>query len=172
MPDAVDLRRMSECTLEGGHLAYESGDGVVVSLMAEVPGGVLDADNLRAQLRMEIRYEVEKLLSHRGKGAALEYHVKWAKWRETTWEPAENLVGATEALQAYHEGRKKPKKKPKLEGAEAAAEGGGEAGAAAASAGASGQGAGAPAEVKQEAAAPAAAADGAADGAAAAAADD
>ena len=62
---------------------------------------------------MEIRYEVEELLSHRGKGATLEYHVKWAKWKETTWEPAENLVGATEALQAYHEKRaaaRKPKK--------------------------------------------------------------
>ena len=102
----LDLRRISECTLEGGHLAYESGDGVVVTLMAECVGGQLDA----AQLRMEIRYEVEAILAHRGSGSSLEYLVKWAKWRETTWEPAENLEGATEVLKAYHE--TKPKARP------------------------------------------------------------
>ena len=103
----LDLRRISECTLEGGHLAYESGDGVVVTLMAECVGGQLDA----AQLRMEIRYEVEAILAHRGNGSSLEYLVKWAKWRETTWEPAENLEGATEVLKAYHE--TKPKARPR-----------------------------------------------------------
>jgi hypothetical protein len=102
----LDLRRISECTLEGGHLAYESGDGIVVTLMADCVGGQLDA----AQLRMEIRYEVEAILAHRGSGSSLEYLVKWAKWREITWEPAENLEGATEVLKAYHE--TKPKARP------------------------------------------------------------
>ena len=57
---ASDLRRMSQCMLEGGHLAYESGDGIVVSLMAESASGALGtAGRLDdAQLRMEIRYEV------------------------------------------------------------------------------------------------------------------
>ena len=106
---ALDLRRMSECTLEGGHMAYESGDGVVVSLTAEPIAGMLDS----SQLRMEIRYEVEEVVAHRGKGSGLEYLVKWAKWREPTWEPKENLVGATDALKAYWDTnpRARPKKK-------------------------------------------------------------
>ena len=110
---AVDLRRMSECFLEGGHLAYESGDGVVVTLMAELPPGqaVEDIELSSAQLRMEIRYEVEEIISHRGTGSSLEYHVKWAKHKEMTWEPAENIVGANEALEAYQEKRKEKKRK-------------------------------------------------------------
>ena len=36
MEGASDLRRMSEVKLEGGHPAYESGDGVVVTLMGVV----------------------------------------------------------------------------------------------------------------------------------------
>jgi len=99
MPKASrDLRRIDhECVLEGGQLAYESGDGVVVSLMAEMVAGELN------DLRMEIRYEVESILAHRGSGASLEYEVKWAKWRETTWEPAKHMEGAAEALKAYHD---------------------------------------------------------------------
>ena len=49
----------------------------------------------------------------------LRYKVKWAKWREATWEPAENLVGAAdEALRLYHEKKPKacPKPKKKKEG--------------------------------------------------------
>ena len=54
---------------------------VVVSLTAEPIDGRLDSSSLR----MEIRYEVEEIVAHRGKGASLEYKVKWAKWREATW---------------------------------------------------------------------------------------
>ena len=35
MGKARDLRRMKPCQLEGGGFAYESGDGVVVSLIHE-----------------------------------------------------------------------------------------------------------------------------------------
>ena len=113
---APDLRRLSADTLEGGHHSYESGDGVVVSLTAEAVGGHVD----KSSLRMEIRYEVEAILAHRGSARSLEYQVKWAKWREATWEPAENLNGATEVINAYYETkpRAKPKKKQKDEDAE------------------------------------------------------
>ena len=111
---AVDLRRMSEVTLEGGHLAYESGDGVVVSLTAEIVAGQVDA----SQLRMEIRYEVEEIVGQRGSGSSLEYKVKWAKWREATWEPHENLVGASEALEAWKAKRLEKKQKRKSQGEE------------------------------------------------------
>lgn len=122
MEGAADLRRMSECTLEGGHQAYESGDGVVVSLTAEFVNGEIDA----SQLRMEIRYEVEEITAHRGTGSKLEYNVKWAKWKEKTWEPAENLVGCDEVIQAYHE-RRKNKKRKSMEGGEGGGEGSGAA---------------------------------------------
>ena len=114
MAGAPDLRRMSECTLEGGELAYESGDGVVVTLSAE---GTVNADgSLDAEkLRMEIRYEVEAILAHRGSGGSLEYRVKWAKWKESTWEPAENLAGATEALKVYYDNKQSAKQKKKQE---------------------------------------------------------
>jgi hypothetical protein len=116
MEGAPDLRRMAECTLEGGHLAYESGDGVVVSLTAECVAGRLDA----SALRMEIRYEVEEIIAQRGTGSTLEYKVKWAKWREATWEPAENMVGAAEALEAFAEKRKLKKQRKSQGGDEEA----------------------------------------------------
>ena len=62
--------------------------------------------------------QVEAILAHRGSGAGLEYEVKWAKWRETTWEPAENIVvGASEILEAYlaAKPRARPKKKQKTD---------------------------------------------------------
>ena len=62
-------------------------------------------------------YEVEEIVAQRGSGASLEYKVKWAKWRDSTWEPAENLVGATEALEAFAE-RRKLKKQRKSQGGE------------------------------------------------------
>jgi hypothetical protein len=149
---------MSEVKLEGGHPAYESGDGVVVTLMADVqprvvrpplsvpscgsgsadgasapPGAAsappaaptpllarldtAEAEGIKATLRMEIRYEVEAILAHRGSGADLEYEVKWAKWREPSWEPKANIAGCTELLEAYlaSKPRARPKKKAKKE---------------------------------------------------------
>ena len=41
---------------------------------------------------------------------ALPSRLRWAKWREATWEPAENLVGAQELLDAYF--AKKPRANP------------------------------------------------------------
>ena len=76
------------------------------------PGGAnVDQAAMSKSLRMEIRYEVEAILAHRGSGSDVEYQVKWAKWRETTWEPKANLLGATEVLQAYLD--TKPRAKPK-----------------------------------------------------------
>ena len=105
MPKAKDLRRMTQCHVEGGHLAYESGDGVVVSLLPASGDGPPTSSE---EIRMEVRYEVEAIVSHRGSGATLEYEVRWAQWPNTTWEPAANLVGANAALAAYRKkgGRK------------------------------------------------------------------
>ncbi len=96
----ADLRRMSNVAVEGGHLAYESGDGVVVSLMPEDSAVPLTSS---AQLRMDIRYEVQAIVNHRGEGPNLEYEVVWAKWPSATWEPADNIVGAAKAVQVYWE---------------------------------------------------------------------
>ena len=96
MGKARDLRRMKQCQLEGGHFAYESGDGMVVSLIREGTGP-LSAESMR----MDVRYEVESILSHRGEGPSLEYQVRWALWPNPTWEPAANIVGASSALRAY-----------------------------------------------------------------------
>ena len=70
-----------------------------VALLPE-GGGPLRSSN---DLRMEVRYEVEAIVSHRGAGAALQYEVRWAKWPDTTWEPAENLIGSTSVLRRYEE---------------------------------------------------------------------
>ena len=58
---------------------------------------------------MEVRYEVEAILRHRGSGDNLEYEVRWAKWPDPTWEPACNLVGANKALEEYANRKKKKK---------------------------------------------------------------
>jgi len=62
---APDLRRMS---YEGGTLAYESGDGVVVSLVPVADG----PPGSEPELRMDVTYEIESILSHRGTGRKLE----------------------------------------------------------------------------------------------------
>jgi hypothetical protein len=53
-------------------------------------------------------YEVEKLLAHQvvsetKRGRKYEYLIKWANYPETenSWEPEENLIGATAMLDAY-----------------------------------------------------------------------
>ena len=66
---------MSHCTSEDGHLAYQSDDGVVVSLMPEWTSG---EHGWTQELRMEVRYEVEAILRHRGTGDSLEYQVRLA----------------------------------------------------------------------------------------------
>lgn len=54
-----DLRRMTQCTMEEGQLAYSSGDGVVVSLVPEWTA----ADGVwKQEMRMEVHYEVDTIL--------------------------------------------------------------------------------------------------------------
>uniref|UniRef100_A0A7S3AQ48 Chromo domain-containing protein n=1 Tax=Haptolina ericina TaxID=156174 RepID=A0A7S3AQ48_9EUKA len=108
MPKTKDLRRMAKCQLEEGNMAFQSGDGVVVSFTADLtaPGGFSPAD-----LRMEVRYEVEAIVDCRGEGDSKEYEVRWAKWPTSTWEPAVNLIGATAALKAFESTRKGKKRK-------------------------------------------------------------
>ena len=85
-----DLRR--QCTLQDGRQCYESGDGVVVSL---VPGAGASFGRLRSEeLRMEVRYEVDAILDKRGVGDELEYEVRWKVFPCASWEPAANLEGA------------------------------------------------------------------------------
>ena len=47
------------------------------------------------------RFEVERVLKHRGRGHHMSYCVKWVGYSETTWEPAENLDDCTTALEEY-----------------------------------------------------------------------
>lgn len=97
MEKAKDLRR--QCTLEAGRQCYESGDGVVVSLVpAGLGGGKLGG---AGELRMEVRYEVDCVLDKRGEGEALEYQVRWKKWPSPSWEPAANLSGAKAAIRKF-----------------------------------------------------------------------
>ena len=39
------------------------------------------------------RYIVEKVLSHKKRGARTHYLVKWKGYRDATWEPEEYLIG-------------------------------------------------------------------------------
>ncbi|KAF2802404.1 uncharacterized protein BDZ99DRAFT_468876 [Mytilinidion resinicola] len=62
----------------------------------------------------EEEYIVEAILNHAFEDDVLKYEVKWAgyeKKSERTWEPEENLSGATDILAAYH---KKIGGRPKL----------------------------------------------------------
>ena len=52
---------------------------------------------------------MEAIVDARGSGDSLEYEVAWAKHQATSWEPAENLVGATEALREFERKRGKAK---------------------------------------------------------------
>lgn len=53
-------------------------------------------------MRVVLLPQVEEILAKRGSGSSLEYKVKWAKHKESTWEPASNLEGAaTEAIDAF-----------------------------------------------------------------------
>ena len=78
--------------------------------LAPVCNSALAANRVLAadELRMDVRYEVEKILEHRGVGRKLEYLVRWAKWPTPTWEPFIHLIGANEALADYE--RRKGKK--------------------------------------------------------------
>ena len=113
MEKAKDLRR--QCTLEAGRQCYESGDGVVVSL---VPAGLGVGGKLggAGELRMEVRYEVDCVLDKRGEGEALEYQVRWKKWPSPSWEPAANLSGAKAAIRKFEKRSGAPPSKERAKG--------------------------------------------------------
>ena len=49
-------------------------------------------------------YEVERIMGKRMRNGRTEYHVKWANYdeRDATWEPADNIDGAQEALADFN----------------------------------------------------------------------
>ena len=51
----------------------------------------------------EQRYEVEAILDSRIHRHRLQYRVQWTGYEEHTWEPAENVDDARDAIEAYHE---------------------------------------------------------------------
>ena len=51
-------------------------------------------------------------LTYDGGHSSHRYEVQWAKWPSTTWEPAANLVGSTEAVKAYLSKKHYKKRKP------------------------------------------------------------
>ena len=79
--------------------------------------------------KKEETYNVEKLLDFKeDKKGKQKFLVKWKGYpaSENSWEPAENLVGCDEVIQAYHE-RRKNKKRKSMEGGEGGGEGSGAA---------------------------------------------
>ncbi|CAL4062163.1 unnamed protein product, partial [Meganyctiphanes norvegica] len=50
-------------------------------------------------------FRVEKILHHRDRGGRREYLIKWEGYdpKNSTWEPAENLIGCHELLEEYRE---------------------------------------------------------------------
>jgi len=52
----------------------------------------------------ELEYEVEAVLDSRIRKSKLGYLVEWKGYgpKERTWEPAENLENAKEAIAAFH----------------------------------------------------------------------
>jgi len=60
------------------------------------PAPQIGADN-------EELYEVESIIAKRGKGARIEYLVKWRGWPlwDSTWQRKADLQGAAQALQAF-----------------------------------------------------------------------
>ena len=51
--------------------------------------------------KIELEYEVEKVLDKRFRKGRAEYFVKWKHYDETTWEPLKNLGNIDDLLEEF-----------------------------------------------------------------------
>ena len=83
-------------------------------LIAKFEAGLETGNNLKTEKNTKVNrkefdiggLKVERILDK--KQAGLEYLVKWKNYdyNENTWEPKENLTGATDIIQGFENGRK------------------------------------------------------------------
>ena len=58
----------------------------------------------------EDEWDVEKIITHRGKGQGMRYLVKWLGYpdSENTWEPITNLTNCRQLVREYHGSQRTP----------------------------------------------------------------
>lgn len=62
---------------------------------------ILGTEGEETNKKIELEYEVEKVLDKRFRKGRAEYFVKWKHYDETTWEPLKNLGNVEDLLEEF-----------------------------------------------------------------------
>ena len=57
--------------------------------------------DIEENTKVEVEYEVEKVLEKRFRKGRAEYFVKWKHYNETTWEPLKNLGNVQDLIEDF-----------------------------------------------------------------------
>ena len=62
---------------------------------------ILGTEEGEVDKKIELEYEVEKILDKRFRKGRAEYFVKWKHYDETTWEPLKNLGNIDDLIEEF-----------------------------------------------------------------------